>query len=56
MPLVKAKLYLAGRSIDVDMFLAETEFQQSLMSCRHRQTVEGIELWMVTPEDLILLF
>jgi len=55
MPLVKAKLYLAGRSIDVDMFLAETEFQQSLMSRRHRQTVEGIELWMVTPEDLILL-
>jgi predicted nucleotidyltransferase len=55
MPLVKARMYLDGRGVDVDMFLCESTFQESLISRRQRQNVEGIELWMVTPEDLILL-
>ena len=55
MPLVKARFYLAGRGVDVDMFLCESTFQESLMSRRQRQIVEEIDLWMVTPEDLILL-
>jgi predicted nucleotidyltransferase len=55
MPLVKARLYLQGRGIDIDMFLVESQFQESLMSRRQRVVVEGINLWLVTPEDLILL-
>ena len=37
MPLIKTRLYLEnGRGIDVDIFLAESDFQQELLS-RRRQ-------------------
>lgn len=55
MPLIKARLYLQGRGIDVDMFLLQSSFQESLLARRQRQTIEGIKIWLVTPEDLILL-
>lgn len=54
MPLVKVRLYLDGRGIDADMFLAETDFQQEVLKRRISANVEGRLLWVITPEDLIL--
>ncbi len=54
MPLVKVRLYLDGRGIDADVFLAETDFQQEVLDRRITADVEGRRLQMVTPEDLIL--
>ncbi len=52
---VKLKTYLAGnQSVDVDIFINETNFQQSLMSRRKAIEFEGQAIDFVTPEDLIL--
>jgi hypothetical protein len=55
MPLVKARLYLEGRGIDIDMFLAESPFQEQLLARRRREQLEEFAIWFVSPEDLILL-
>ena len=55
MPLVKASTFREGRTIVVDIFIAECDFQKSLMDRRVRDRVNGFEAWLVTPEDLILL-
>jgi len=54
MPLVKIRLYVEGRGIDADMFIAETDFQQEVLARRIPAQVEGRRLDLVTPEDLIL--
>lgn len=54
MPLFKVRLYLEGRGIDADVFLAETEFQQEVVQRRQAVEVKGQMLSLVTPEDLIL--
>lgn len=55
MPVVKFRLYLADRGIDIDIFIAESEFQHDLMRRRIQHTVAGVPAWFVSPEDLILL-
>lgn len=56
MPLVKMQTFLAeGQSVDVDIFISETAFQNSLMRRRLSIEFEGRRLFFVTPEDLILL-
>jgi hypothetical protein len=55
MPLVKFRLYLEGRGIDVDVFLAESEYQKNLLERRRRHVAEKTDLWLISPEDLILL-
>lgn len=55
MPIVKIKLYVAGKAIDVDVFLAESRFQQSIMARKQRATIFGVSCDVVTAEDLILL-
>lgn len=55
MPVIKARLYLPGGGIDVDLFISETGFQRSLLSRRKRITTGRLEVWVVSPEDLILL-
>jgi hypothetical protein len=55
MPLVKIRLYVAGSGIDVDLFLAESAFQQSVVARRREEDVDGTPIWLVSPEDLILL-
>ncbi len=55
MPLVKARLWVEGKTIDVDVFLAESRFQKSLIQRRIQTEVEGITAWIVSAEDLILL-
>jgi hypothetical protein len=55
MPLVKARLDLEGRGIDIDLFLAESPFQQQLLARRRREELDNFPVWFVSPEDLILL-
>ena len=55
MPLVKFRLYLIDRGIDIDVFLAESEYQQELMRRRRPHDLDGQRVWFVSPEDLILL-
>lgn len=55
MPLVRVRQWIVGKSIDIDIFLAESEFQDSIISRRVCAEVEGISTWIASPEDLILL-
>jgi predicted nucleotidyltransferase len=55
MPLVKVRLYLDNRGIDIDIFLAESDFQKQLLARRRRESLDGLSINMVSPEDLILL-
>lgn len=55
MPLVKFRLYLEGRGVDVDLFLAETAYQEEVLRRRRHEVINGLSAWLVTPEDLILL-
>ena len=43
-----------GRLWDVAMYLATEPHLRSAMERRRRATMNGTELWMVSPEDLIL--
>ncbi len=53
--LVKLKRYLANHSIDVDLFLAESPFQEEVLRRRQLADVEGRRLWLASAEDLVLL-
>ena len=55
MPLVKARLYIEGRGIDVDMFLAESPYQRQLLARRRQEHLDELPIWLVSAEDLILL-
>jgi hypothetical protein len=55
MPLVRFRLYLEGRSVDVDVFLAESAYQDQLLSRRRHAVVDDRPVWLVSPEDLVLL-
>jgi len=55
MPLVKFRLFVDENGIDIDVFLAETEFQKSIISRRRREELDGAVLYLVSPEDLVLL-
>jgi predicted nucleotidyltransferase len=54
MPLLKLKRYYEETTLDVDLFLVESEFQKKVMKRRVQVDTEGQNYWMVTPEDLIL--
>jgi hypothetical protein len=55
MPLVKLRLYLKDKGIDIDIFLVESPYQHELIFRRRRDDVDGQTVWLVSPEDLILL-
>jgi hypothetical protein len=55
MPLIKVRLYVAGRTIDIDIFLAESAYQEELLSRRQRHQIDHFQAWFVSPEDLVLL-
>jgi hypothetical protein len=55
MPLVRVRLYLEGRGVDIDMFLAESPFQEQLLARRRREQLDELSVWFASPEDLILL-
>lgn len=55
MPLVKLRTYIQGHGVDVDIFLAETPFQLEILRRRKlAETIDG-DLWLASPEDIILL-
>ena len=43
------------KTIAADIFLAESDYQRSVVNRRTMYPVEDIEAWVVSPEDLILL-
>ncbi|MEM9828286.1 MAG: nucleotidyl transferase AbiEii/AbiGii toxin family protein [Planctomycetota bacterium] len=56
MPLVKFRAYVAEETgIDVDVFLAETDFQRNVIQNRMGVEVNGKSIQVVTAEDLLLL-
>lgn len=55
MPLVKFKTYCASGTVDVDVFIAENDFQMSSLSRSEIMPTEVGPVSIVTPEDLILL-
>jgi hypothetical protein len=55
MPLVRVARYVEARSIDVDLFLAESRFQQELLARAKPEQIDAVTVRVVTPEDLILL-
>lgn len=55
MPLVKFRLYLQDHGVDIDLFLAETTYQQELLQRRRLEEINGTSAWLASPEDLILL-
>jgi hypothetical protein len=55
MNLVKLKRYVGGHGIDVDLFLAESPYQDEVLRRRRLADVEGRQLWIASPEDLVLL-
>ena len=56
MPLVKIRTFLKdGLGVDIDVFLAESDFQKSLIERRLLVEVDSYSMYVVTPEDLLLL-
>ena len=56
MPIVKLKTYLDPKqSVDIDVFLAESEFQSGILARKVQVEVEGRPIWLISAEDLILL-
>lgn len=55
MPLVHMARNVEGRGIDVDLFLAESRFQQELLKRAKVEEIDDFMVSLVTPEDLILL-
>jgi len=53
--LLKLRRYIQDESIDVDLFLAESEFQRSVMARRMREVMDGATYWFASAEDLVLL-
>jgi hypothetical protein len=55
LPVVKVQFFVADRAIDVDIFLAERPFQHQIIARRQRHQMDGLDAWVVSPEDLVLL-
>ena len=55
MPLVKFRLYLEGHGVDIDVFLAESEFQKQMLARRCQIPSGDQTISLVSPEDLVLL-
>ncbi len=55
MPVVKIRRYIQSKSVDVDLFLAECQFQQELMARRRSTEIDGLMVSIVSPEDLVIL-
>ena len=55
MPYVRATTKFAGRTLVADIFLAQSELQESAMGRRLKSRLVGFDRWVVSAEDLILL-
>jgi len=50
MPIVKLGMQLGEHGIDIDVFLAESEFQESLLARRSQHDIGGRLVWLVSPD------
>ena len=50
MPIVKLGMQLGEHGIDIDVFLAESEFQESLLARRNQHDIGGRLVWLVSPD------
>jgi hypothetical protein len=55
MPLVKFRIYRPDKSVDVDVFITETKFQQEIIRRRRATELDGQTFWIASPEDIVLL-
>jgi len=55
MPIVKLGMRIGDQGMDIDVFLVEGEFLRSVLARRSRHDIGGLEMWLVSPEDLIVL-
>ena len=55
MPIVKMGMQLGTQGIDIDVFLAESSFQESIVARTSRHDIGGRLVWLVSPEDLVVL-
>jgi len=55
MPLVRVRQWVSGKAIDIDIFLAESSFQKSVLARRVRMELDTGFAWLVSAEDLIVL-
>jgi hypothetical protein len=56
LPLIKLKAYYtATECLDIDIFLAEVDFQKAVLQRRQQVFLNDQSLYVVSPEDLILL-
>lgn len=55
MPLVKFRIYRPDKSVDVDVFIVESTFQQEIMRRRQQTELDDETIWVASPEDLVLL-
>jgi hypothetical protein len=54
MPLLKLRRHIRDETLDADLFLVESRFLHDVMGRRSRLDADGSELWVVSPEDLII--
>ena len=55
MPLFKVKRRVGSGDIDIDIFVAESDFQDVILTRRVKTELSGRPVWLVSPEDLVLL-
>lgn len=55
MPIVKFRLFLEGNGVDIDIFLAESPYQKTLLARRRQAQFDELQVSLVSPEDLVLL-
>lgn len=55
MPLFKVARHVESGDVDIDIFVAESYFQDSILTRRVQVEMSGKPVWLVSPEDLVLL-
>lgn len=55
MPLLKVQRHIGDHTVDIDLFLADSYFQDSLISRRTFHVVDTRRIALASPEDLLLL-
>jgi hypothetical protein len=53
--LVKVKRYVVGGAVDVDLFLADSDYQDEVLRRKCLAEVEGRRYWIASAEDIVLL-
>jgi hypothetical protein len=55
MPTIKFRMFEPEGKVDVDIFLAETSYLQSVIKRRKLMNAEGMEAYFLSVEDLLLM-